>query len=136
LPFAENNLALVTNFTKIYKQMKKLIAVLTLFLAFAFSANAQQDKKASIEEAAKLDTQKLAAVVTLKGTQEADFTRLFMMKHKAFTSPELTAAKKAEIVSVMDAKIRATLDGNEMQKLDAKPEVLSTLTGADFSPKK
>jgi Skp family chaperone for outer membrane proteins len=116
--------------------MKKLIALLTLFLAFAFSANAQQDKKASSEEAAKIDTQKLAQVVTLQGTQEADFTRLFIMKHNKLNNVGVTPADKKEISNVMEAKIRATLDGNQMQKLDAKPEVLAALTGADYAPKK
>jgi hypothetical protein len=109
--------------------MKKLIAVLTLFLAFAFSANAQQDKKMNPEDAAKLDAVKLSETIGLQGTQQDDFIRLFVMKHRTMNDPATTEAQKKEMSRVVDLKIRASLTPEQMQKLDAHPEVMAKLTG-------
>ncbi|RZJ30686.1 MAG: hypothetical protein EOO48_04320 [Flavobacterium sp.] len=119
--------------------MKKLIAVLTLFLAFAFSANAQEGKKMSAEESAKMDATQLSQAVGLKGTQQDDFIRLFMMKYNMMNNPEATPEKKKEMARVVDAKIRASLTAEQIQILDSKPELMAKLTGsanAAATPKK
>ena len=120
--------------------MKKLIAVLTLFLAFAFSANAQESKKISAEEAAKIDAVKLSETVGLQGTQQQDFIRLFVMKYNVMNDANQTAEQKAKMSQVVDGKIRATLNAEQMQKLEANPELMAKLTGSAnttlASPKK
>lgn len=117
--------------------MKKLIAVLTLFLAFAFSANAQEGRKISAEEAAKIDAVQLSEAVGLQGTQQEDFIRLFVMKHNIMSNPETPEAKKKEMARSVDGKIRATLNAEQMKKLDANPELMAKLTGtANANPAK
>src|SRR4051812_42231359 len=109
--------------------MKKLFAVLTLFLAFAFSANAQEGKKISAEEAAKIDAVKLSEAVGLQGTQQQDFIRLFVMKHNVMNDATQTPEQKAKMAQVVDGKIRATLNAEQIQKLEANPELMARLTG-------
>jgi hypothetical protein len=116
--------------------MKKLIAVLTLFLAFAFNANAQEDKKMDAVNAAKLDAVKMSQSLNLTAEQQDQFVNLFVMKHQAMSDATATDAKKKEITQVMDAKIRATLTSEQMAKLDADPALLAQLTGTDKLPVK
>jgi hypothetical protein len=114
--------------------MKKLIAVLTLFLAFAFNANAQENKKMDALNAAKLDAVKMSESLNLTAEQQDQFISLFVMKHQTMNDPAATAEKKKEVTKIMDAKIRATLTAEQIQKLDANPALLATLTGTDKLP--
>lgn len=117
--------------------MKKLIAVLTLFLAFGFSANAQEGKKMNADEAAKADVVRLAELVPLQGTQEQDFIRLFVMKHNILNDASASQEKKKEITRIVDGKIRATLNAEQIQRLEANPDAFAKLTGAaTVTPKK
>jgi|SRR5690606_3507470 len=109
--------------------MKKLIAVVTLFFAVAFSANAQEAKKMDAVSAAKLDATKMAEFLGLSEYETTSFVNLFVMKHNAMNDQSIPAEKKKEITQVMDAKIRATLNGDQMQKLESNPELYSQLTG-------
>lgn len=111
--------------------MKKLIAVVTLFFAFAFGANAQEDAKMAAVKAAKADAVKMSETLKLTPDQQTNFVNLFVMKHQTMNDATVPEAKKKEMVRVMDAKIRATLTGEQMQKLDSDPALLSELTGAD-----
>lgn len=109
--------------------MKKLIAVLTLMLAFTISANAQ-DRKMSPEESAKMDAYKMSEYLGLTSTQQEDFMRLFIMKHNSMQNPEMTDERKKEMSRIVDMKIRATLTTEQIQKLDSNPELSNMLTGA------
>ena len=138
--FAEKKLVLVTNFTKIYILMKKVIAVLTLLLAFTINVNAQQDKKqdkkhdisnnTTAPADAKNDAAILAKLVELTPTEENTFTRLFTKKYRILDSPESTEDEKNEIVKAIDGKIRATLTDKQMKKLEENPDVYAKMTGA------
>ncbi len=117
--------------------MKKLIAVVTLFLGFAFSANAQQDNKLSAENAAKMDAVKLSEAVGLQGTQQENLVQLFVMKYNVMNDPSVTAERKNEMAKVVEAKLRASLNAEQIKKLDADPALLSKMTGATpATPKK
>lgn len=109
--------------------MKKLIAVLTLMFAFAIGANAQ-DKKMSAEESAKMNASALNQYVGLQGTQEADLHRLFIMNQKVMLDETMSVERKKEMARVTELKIRATLKADQMEKLDANPELLARLTGS------
>lgn len=121
--------------------MKKLIAVVTLFLAFAFGANAQDAKMATANSAnsaktdvkadAKADVAKMTEALNLTADQQTNFVNLFVMKHQTMNNPAVSMEEKKKTAHVMDAKIRATLTGEQMQKLDENPALLSELTGAD-----
>ncbi len=109
--------------------MKKLIAVFTFMLAFAAGANAQ-DKKMSAEESAKLDAIEMAEKLNLPATQQQDFQRLFMMKHEVMSDPNMSVERKKEMARVVDLKIRASLNAEQLQKLDSNPALLAKLTGS------
>lgn len=108
--------------------MKKLIAVLTLMLAFTINANAQ-DRKVANEQAAKADVQKLTEAVALKPEQQQNFLALFQMKHNILNDANVAQERKAEMSRVVAAKLRATLTSGQMEKLEANPTLLGTMTG-------
>jgi hypothetical protein len=114
--------------------MKKLIAALTLLLAFTINANAQE-RKMSNDEAAKMDAVKLAEYLDLKGTQQEDFMRLFQMKHATLNDPNVSVERKKEMSRVVEAKLRASLTTDQLQKLDANPEMLARFTGSAVTDK-
>lgn len=121
--------------------MKKLIAALTIMLAFTINANAQDKKSATAAEKAKSESinkqftavekakkeaTELTLLLGLSDTQNADFYRLFEQKHRTLES-NLTPERKAELARVIEAKIRASLDENQMGKLEKNPELLQKL---------
>lgn len=121
--------------------MKKLIAALTLALAFTINANAQ-DKKSTVNadkaktqstqqlsagEKAKNEATELAQFLGLNETQKADFQRLFEQKHRTLEDATLSQERRNEVSRIVELKIRATLDGNQMDKLDKNPELLKRL---------
>jgi hypothetical protein len=117
--------------------MKKLIAVLTLFLAFTIGANAQESKAKTSDAEARQDTAKLNELVGLTQTQQDDFVPLFNMKYKTLSNPDLSNDRKKEMSRIVEMKIRASLTADQLQKLDAKPTVLAELTGANtLTPEK
>ncbi len=118
--------------------MKKIIAVLTLLFAFSVSANAQDKKAVSKTEItkteltpdvlAKKEAEELAKFVGLKSEVIDDYTRLFERKYKLLSHPGLTEEGKSEIKSTIDAKLRASLTPEQMEKLDKNPALLKKLT--------
>ena len=110
--------------------MKKLVAVVTLFLAFAFSANAQEGKQDAVN-AAKADAVKMTEKLNLTPDQQSAFVNLFVMKHQMMNDATVNDAKKKEVTEVMNAKIRATLTPAQNQTLDNNPELLAQLTGTN-----
>lgn len=122
--------------TKKTNKMKKLITVVILMLAFSINANAQ-DKKVAVKEvpvkeyapdvAGKKDAIALAQCVGLSDTQIDDFARLFIMKHETLQIKELSQERKTELSRVMEAKIRGTLNGIQMDKLEANTALFKTL---------
>ena len=118
--------------------MKKLIAVVTLMLAFSINANAKA-KKTAVKEvkevtelqdpqvASKKDAGELGEYLGLKDTQVMDFQRLFEMKHTTLQDKNLSEERKMEMRRVVEAKIRASLDGNQIQKLESNPELFKKL---------
>ena len=98
--------------------MKKLIAALTLLLAFSINANAQ-DKKAltPLERGAK-EAAEITQFLGLNETQNADFTRLLEKKHSILDDKELSTERRTEFSRVIEMKIRASLDENQIEKLE------------------
>lgn len=120
--------------------MKKIIAALTLFLAFSLSANAQE-KKATKEltqqekemmgmtpaEKGKKQAAELSQFLGLDQTMTTNFAALFEQKFVILDDPNMTFERKTELSRVIEAKIRGSLDGNLMTKLDKNPELLKRL---------
>lgn len=109
--------------------MKKLIAVLTLFLAFTINANAQ-DKKAPMSslEKGKKEAAELTQYLSLDQTTSDAFTRLFQQKNAVLEDGNLSEERRTELSRVIESKIRATLDAKQTEKLEKNPELLKRLT--------
>lgn len=114
--------------------MKKLLIIFALVFSFSFSANAQSNKVAAVKtqltpsEAAKKDSQDLKALLSLSETSTTDFYNLFEQKYQTLAVPDLSTERKAVLKTVIDAKIRATLNDTDMAKLEANPVLFKRLT--------
>jgi hypothetical protein len=122
--------------------MRKLIAAVTLMLAFSINANAQ-DKKTAVKDvknvkeltaepldpqtASKKDAGQLGDFLGLNDTEIMNFQRLFEMKQTVLQDKNMSEERKTEMRRVVEAKIRATLDGNQMQKLESNTELFKKL---------
>ena len=107
--------------------MKKLIAALTLLLAFSINANAQDKKSSSAAEKGEKEATELTKYLDLTETQNTDFARLFANKYEILEKTEMSAERKAELAKVIEAKIRASLDGKQTDKLEKNPALLKKL---------
>ncbi|WP_306353223.1 hypothetical protein [Flavobacterium sp. '19STA2R22 D10 B1'] len=106
--------------------MKKIIAIITLFFAFAINANAQENK--AVAKAAQENIEQLVKIVPLQDPMKHDIYQLFVYKNSDIINSKLSKERINELSKVIDAKLRATLSQEQMAKLDAKPEVLKKLT--------
>lgn len=98
--------------------MKKLIAALTLFLAFTINANAQDKNASTPLERGTKEAAELTEYLGLNETQNADFTRLFEQKHSILDDKNLSTERRTELSRVIEMKIKASLDGNQIEKLE------------------
>ena len=108
--------------------MKKIFVSIMFLLAFSISANAQV-KKISNEELAKKDAVTLTQFLGLNDTQNADFFRLFVMKYEVFNNPDASKERKEETKNIMRAKIEASLDAKQFEKLLVNKDLFNSLIG-------
>ena len=112
--------------------MKKLIAALTLLLAFSINANAQERKLApSTSESLKLgqkDADELTKLVGLTEIQNQDYARLFEHKYRTLENKDLPQERKDVLAKVIEDKMRAGLDAKQLEILDKNPELVKKLT--------
>jgi hypothetical protein len=110
--------------------MKKIFAVLTLLLAFSINANAQ-DKNGldglSAADKGKKQAAELTEYLGLDATMNENFAKLFEQKFVILDDKNATPERKTEVARVIEAKIRGTLDGNQVDKLEKNPELLRRL---------
>jgi ATP phosphoribosyltransferase regulatory subunit HisZ len=106
--------------------MKKIIAAFTMMLAFSISINAQ-DNKITPEMAAKKDAAELTEYLGLNETQNADFFRLFEMKHTVTLDPQMSDERKKEMRRVVEAKMMASLTADEIEKLNQNQDLKKKL---------
>lgn len=105
--------------------MKKILLIFVLFFTFSLTANAQVDKKApqkelSIEEKAKQNVESLTAVMDIDNSMSEALNQLFYRKYKLLSRENITVAEKQEVSNQIDAKLRATLSNELIQKIVAK----------------
>ncbi|MCF6128233.1 hypothetical protein L1S35_01005 [Flavobacterium sp. AS60] len=98
--------------------MKKLIAALTLMLAFSINANAQDKDAPSAYDLGKKQAAELSEFLGLDETQNENFARLFEQKITILDNKNLTQERKDEFSRVIESKIRGTLDPKQMDKLE------------------
>lgn len=110
--------------------MKKIIAALTLFLAFSISASAQEKPGYIGLDAAgkgKKQAAELAEFLGLDKTVEGNFAMLFEQKFLVLDDKNTQPERKTEVSRVVEAKIRGTLDGNQMERLEKNTELFQKL---------
>jgi hypothetical protein len=107
--------------------MKKLIAALTLILAFSINANAQDKNTPSAYDLGKKQAAELTEYLGLDKTQNENFVGLFEQKFSVLENKDLTQERKDEFSRVIEAKIRASLDPNLMDKLEKNRELFEKL---------
>lgn len=108
--------------------MKKLIAALTLMLAFSMNANAQDKESPSAYDLGKKQAAELTEYLGLDKVQNENFARLFEQKITVLEDINLSPARRDEFSRVVEAKIRGTLDDNQMQKLEKNAVLFKKLT--------
>ena len=108
--------------------MKKIIAALTLMLVFSVNANAQDKNTLSAHDKGKKEAAELTEFLALNQTQNEDFARLFEQKSTILEDKNLSAERKAEFSRVVEAKIRATLDEKQMERLVKNTVLFEKLT--------
>ncbi|WP_396194552.1 hypothetical protein [Flavobacterium sp.] len=107
--------------------MKKLIAALTLLLAFTINANAQDKKDLTTAEKGKKEALALSQYLGLNETQTADFERLFEQKHRTLEDKNLSQEKRDEVARIIEMKIAASISDDQMTKLRQNKELLKEL---------
>lgn len=106
--------------------MKKIIFILSMVFAFTLNANAQEASKTARENA-RTEAVMVSETVGLNATQTEDFYRLFEMKYQTLEDTNVPYERKKEFLKVVLAKIEATLDGNQMKKLEANTELMDRI---------
>lgn len=110
--------------------MKKIVVALTLLLAFSINANAQEKtgyKGMNSTEIAKKQAAQLAECVGLDKTLQNSFENLFEQKFMILDDKKATPERKLEMSRIVEAKIRASLDANQTNKLEKNPDLLKAL---------
>lgn len=110
--------------------MKKLLFILTMIFAFSLNANAQESKLTA-QEKAKKEAAMLATTVGLTDSQQEDFYRLFEMKYQTLEDKELSAERKKEFLNIVMMKIQATLDSNQMKKLENNTALMDRIKNVE-----
>lgn len=108
--------------------MKKIIAALTLMLAFSINANAQDKNTSSAYDLGKKQAAELTEFLGLDAVMSENFARLFEHKISVLDNQNLTQERKDEFSRVVESKIRATLDQIQMEKLEKNEVLFKKLT--------
>ncbi len=107
--------------------MKNIVAIVTFFLAFSITANAQ-DKKASAESLGRKDAIELVNFLKLESKQLDSFTALFVKKHTMNADNTISQEERNSVPMIMEKKIEASVTDEQMKKLRANPALLKKLT--------
>ena len=106
--------------------MKKLIAVVTLVLAFSVSAQAQ-DKKSNFNDAAQKDVAALIEKVTIDQTLKQDMYTLMVSKHEMLAAAK-SPADKLKVSDMIEHKILSGVSKEQRKVLTDNPALLKQLS--------
>lgn len=110
--------------------MKKIIAILTLSLAFASNMNAQESKDSGAGQLqSKKDAYELQQYLGLNENLVSSFYTLFEMKREVLENINSSQERKAEMVKIVGLKIQASLDNVQLEKLMTNKELYRKVTG-------
>jgi len=107
--------------------MKKIFAILTLFLAFSISANAQDSQK-NPDTDATADLAKLTQFISLKENPKKALKFAFYDKNKALMQTTLSAQDKAQIKTTIENELATNLTAEQLEKLKANTRLYEELT--------
>lgn len=109
--------------------MKKIIAVLTLFLAISIHANAQDtNSNMQLAAKAKADYNLAEQKLKLKGETQQQFYDILLSKHTALAdNPKMTAEEKNELVERIKHKLKKVLSKGQYNYFGKDPELLDRL---------
>lgn len=107
--------------------MKKLFALVLFLLAFTLNVGAQE-KKMSIEEAAKNDIIALTSKINISETLQQDLTTLMVMKHEILADKTLSAEKKESALKAYEHKLLSGLTPKQRDQLTSDKALLKRLT--------
>ncbi len=106
--------------------MKKLIALVTMVLAFTVSAQAQ-DKKSAHNEAAQKDVAALIEKVQVDQTLKQDMYTLMVMKHEMLATAK-TPADKQKVSDMIEHKLLSGVSKEQRKALTDNPALLKQLS--------
>lgn len=118
--------------------MKKIILLIVLGLGLTTSVNAQDTNKSqvkdvlSVAKSAEKDAAEVALFLGFDETKKEDFKRLFVMKYEIMQNKNTTLEKKKEFSRIVAAKIAASIDSNQLEKLKANEVLYKQLISEDL----
>lgn len=122
--------------------MKKIIFAFVFFIGISSISNAQEIKKANIQQKditpkevkqsdfndlAKKEAHSLAKLLQLDEQMTKDLTGLFFYKYNQMSLAK-NDNEKAQISAQIEAKLKATLTPSQMEKIASQKDLLHKLT--------
>ena len=122
--------------------MKKIIFAFVFFIGISSISNAQEIKKANIQQKditpkevrqsdfndlAKKEAHSLAKLLQLDEQTTKDLTGLFFYKYNQMSLAK-NDNEKAQISAQIEAKLKATLTPSQMEKIASQKDLLHKLT--------
>jgi len=109
--------------------MKKIFAILALFLAFSISANAQENKPTvDASAAAKSDFEALNSFITIEPSSQAKLIQIFKAKHEALSKPGISANEKKNYSGIVAESLSQELTPQQSEKLRSNTLLYRRLT--------
>lgn len=109
--------------------MKKIFAILALFLAFTFSANAQESKpNVDATVAANSDFEALNSFMTVDPSLKPKLIQIFKTKHEGLALPNIDGNERKGYMGNAARGLSQVLSKDQMQKLYANNELFDKLT--------
>lgn len=105
--------------------MKKIFAILALFLAFSINANAQQNPDPN--EAAKADVTELGKFITISPASQKAVRDAFYFKNKSNIQQDLSADQKQDIITKTETMLEKALSPAQFAKFKANTELYNKL---------
>jgi len=105
--------------------MKKIFAILALFLAFSFSAKAQNAD--DVITASKADVATLSKVIPVPENSKKAVQSAFYYKHKANLQANLTEEQKNDIAVKTEELLTNALGEAQIKKLKSNTELYNKL---------
>ncbi len=108
--------------------MKKLIAIIVLFVGFSQAANAQDPKSKEFDVLAQNDVKLLGKTITLSAQEQEILQDLFVYKHKELSQIRDSAERKNILSENIMKKILGSLSDENATILKNEEDLLKRLS--------